>query len=124
VGLVRSIAKAYGVFATGGLELGITRETMDALTTPATSPTAGVRDMVLHTDTLFSLGYMKPFPSFRFGASERAFGTPGLGVSFGFADPDTRTGFAYAPNKLGFYMWDDPREKALRDALAFCLKRL
>jgi len=123
VGLVRSIAKAYGAFATGGRELGITRETLDALMTPAAPPTSGTHDMVLHTDTLFSLGYMKPFPSFRFGVSEKAFGAPGLGVSFGYADPDTRTGFAYAPNKLGFYMWDDPREKALRDALIHCLNR-
>ena len=65
---------------------------------------------------------MKPFPSFRFGASERAFGAPGLGVSFGYVDPDTRTGFAHAPNKLGFYLWNDPREKALRDAILRCLK--
>jgi|SRR5215211_4338787 len=110
VGLVRSIAKAYGVFATGGENLGLTAETMEALTTPAAPPSSGVRDMVLHTDTLFSLGYMKPFPAFNFGASEKAFGTPGLGVSFGYADPDARKGFAYAPNKLGFYLWDDPRE--------------
>lgn len=123
VGLVRSIAKAYGVFATGGRELGISPETLDALTKLAAPPSSGVRDMVLHTDTLFSLGYMKPFPSFRFGASESAFGTPGLGVSFGYADPDARIGFAYAPNKLGFYMWDDPREKALREALDRCLRR-
>jgi CubicO group peptidase (beta-lactamase class C family) len=122
VGLLRSVAKAYGVFATGGREIGISPETMDALTTPAAPPTSGTRDVVLHTDTRFSLGYMKPFPSFRFGTSEKAFGTPGLGVSFGFADPDTRTGFAYAPNRLGFHMWDDPREKALRDALNLCLK--
>ncbi len=122
VGLVRSIAKAYGVFATGGRELDIAEETMDALTTPASAPSLGIRDRVLHTDTLFSLGYMKPFPAFDFGASEKAFGTPGLGVSFGYADPDARVGFAYAPNRLGFYMWDDPREKALREALERCLK--
>jgi CubicO group peptidase (beta-lactamase class C family) len=122
VGLVRSIAKAYGAFATGGRELGITEETMGALTTPTAPPSSGIRDKVLHTDTRFSLGYMKPFPSFRFGTSERAFGTPGLGVSFGYADPDARIGFAYAPNRLGFYMWDDPREKALRNALELCLK--
>jgi CubicO group peptidase (beta-lactamase class C family) len=124
VGLVRSIAKAYDVFATGGHELGITAETLHALTTPAAPPSSGVRDMVLHTDTLFSLGYMKPFPAFNFGASEKAFGTPGLGVSFGYADPDARIGFAYAPNKLGFYLWDDPREMALRDALNRCLGEL
>ena len=121
VGLVRSIARAYGSLATGGGELGIAPEAMETLTRPAEPPSLGTRDAVLHTDTMFSSGYMKPFPSFRFGTSERAFGAPGLGVSFGYADPDTRTGFAYAPNKLGFYTWNDPREKALRDALHRCL---
>jgi CubicO group peptidase (beta-lactamase class C family) len=101
----RSIAKAYGAFAKGARELGITRETLDPLMIPAAPPTSGIRD------------------TFRFGTSEKAFGTPGLGISFGYADPDTRTGFAYAPNKLGFYMWNDPREKALRDALILCLDR-
>lgn len=121
VGLVRSVAKAYGAFATGGRDLGLAGEGLDALTTPATPPSGGVRDKVLHVDTSFSLGYMKPFPSFRFGSSDEAFGTPGLGVSLGYADPDAGVGFAYAPNRLGFYMWDDPREKALRDALDLCL---
>jgi len=121
VGQVRSIAKAYGVFATGGEDLGITPQAMEALTRPAEPPSQGTRDMVLHTDTLFSSGYMKPFPSFRFGTSDKAFGTPGLGVSLGYADPDVGVGFAYAPNRLGFYMWNDPREKALREALDRCL---
>jgi CubicO group peptidase (beta-lactamase class C family) len=124
VGQVRSIAKAYGVLATGGRELGITGETLDALTSPADPPSRGIRDMVLHVDTCFSLGFIKPFPDFGFGTSEKAFGTPGFGISFGFADPDAQVGFAYAPNRMGFYNWDDPREKALRDALIRCLTRL
>ena len=124
VGQVRSIAKAYGELATGGRELGITDETLEALTRPAAPPSLGIRDMVLHVDTSFSLGYIKPFPDFSFGTSERAFGTPGFGISFGFADPDARVGFAYAPNRMGFYNWDDPREKALRDALISCLREL
>jgi CubicO group peptidase (beta-lactamase class C family) len=124
VGQVRSIAKAYGVLATGGKELGITEDTLDALTKPAAPPSGGIRDMVLHVDTSFSLGFLKPFPDFSFGTSKRAFGTPGFGISFGFADPDARVGFAYAPNRMGFYNWDDPREKALRDALIRCLRRL
>jgi len=81
VGQVKSIAKAHGVFATGGEELRITPEAMSALTRPAEPPSPGTRYMVLHTDTLFSSGYMKPFPSFRFS-------TPGCRVSFGYADPD------------------------------------
>lgn len=57
------------------------------------------------------------FPKFRFGSSDRAFGTPGAGGSFGFADPDTRVGFAYAMNKAGFHLYNDPRELALRQAV-------
>jgi CubicO group peptidase (beta-lactamase class C family) len=122
IGQVRSIAKAYGEFAIGGRELGITEETLDALIRPAAPPSQGIRDMVLHVDTSFSLGFIKPFPDFSFGTSEKAFGTPGFGISFGFADPDARVGFAYAPNRMGFHNWDDPREKALRDALIRCLR--
>jgi len=122
VGQVRSIAKAYGEFATGGHKLGITEATLDALVTRAASPARGIRDMVLHVDTFFSLGFIKPFPNFSFGTSEKAYGTPGFGISFGFADPDAQVGFAYAPNRMGFHNWDDPREKALRDALNRCLE--
>jgi CubicO group peptidase (beta-lactamase class C family) len=122
VGQVRSIAKAYGEFAIGGRKLGITEETLDALTKPAAPPSQGLRDMVLHVDTSFSLGFIKPFPNFSFGSSEKAYGTPGFGISFGFADPDAQVGFAYAPNRMGFHNWDDPREKALRDALIRCLR--
>jgi CubicO group peptidase (beta-lactamase class C family) len=71
----------------------------------------------------YSLGYMKPFPGLRFGSSNRAYGTPGMGGSFGFADPDEQVGFAYAPNRSGFYLWDDPREKALRAAFSRCVAR-
>jgi CubicO group peptidase (beta-lactamase class C family) len=60
-------------------------------------------------------------PAWEPGTSEKAYGTPGFGISFGFADPDARVGFAYAPNRMGFHNWDDPREKALRDALIRCL---
>ena len=59
----------------------------------------------------------KPFPTFRFGSSDKAFGHPGAGGSFGFADPDTGIGFAYAMNRSGFHFWNDPRELTLRQAL-------
>ncbi len=65
----------------------------------------------------YSLGFLRPGPTVLFGSSEHAFGAPGAGGSFGFADPDARVGYAYVMNKMNFYLIDDPREKALRDAL-------
>jgi CubicO group peptidase (beta-lactamase class C family) len=122
VGETRAIAKIYSDLATGGRALGLRPETLAALAGPASAPSRGIRDVILHMDTSFSLGFWKPFPAFRFGTAEgTAFGTPGLGGSFGFADPAVGLGFAYAPNRLGFRMWDDPREKTIRDAVYRCL---
>ncbi|MBW2256546.1 MAG: serine hydrolase, partial [Deltaproteobacteria bacterium] len=81
----------------------------------------GDRDLVLKVPTSFSLGYVKPFPFFTFGSDNRAFGTPGMGGSFGFADPAEGLGYAYAPNRLGYYLFDDPRDRLLRDAHYSCL---
>ena len=117
IGDARAVAKAYGCVATGGSELGLTTDTLDALTRSAVAPTGGIKDKVLHVDSVFSLGYCKPVSHFCFGSSDKAFGTPGLGGSFGFADPDTGVGFAYVMNRLGFHLWSDPREIGVRQAL-------
>ncbi len=98
-------------------ELGLTAPTLEALAAPPVGPSQGVSDKVLHVDTAYSLGYSKPTPHFQFGSSEKAFGTPGFGGSFGFADPDTGTGFGYVMNRLGFHLFSDPRELALRKVL-------
>ncbi len=117
-GEVRAVARIYGDLATGGSGLGLAPGTLRALSEPAQPPSEGLRDVVLRVPTMFSLGYLKPFPRFRFGSSaDLAFGTPGAGGSFGFADPDTGIGFAYAMNRFGFRLYDDPRELALRNAL-------
>lgn len=124
IGLVRSIAKAYGVFATGGRELKIRPETIEALAVPAAPPTDGLRDRVLHVDISYSLGFAKPSKLLRFGSSERAFGVPGSGGSFAYADPDLELGYAYAPNRFAYRFFDDPREKALRDAVQRSVSRM
>jgi CubicO group peptidase (beta-lactamase class C family) len=117
-GQVRAIAALYSDALNGGPLLGLTSGTLDELAAPAVDPTEGRRDLVLHVDTRYSLGFWKPFPTFRFGSDDgRAFGCPGAGGSFAFADPATGIGFAYAPNRSGFRIWDDPRELALRDTL-------
>jgi CubicO group peptidase (beta-lactamase class C family) len=121
IGQIRAMAKAYGVFAAGGHELGIDEDTLKALTASPTPPSLGSRDEVLKADMSYSLGFNRPSKAFRFGSGEKCFGTIGAGGSFGFADPQAQLGFAYAPNKMGFHIWDDPREKALRDAVYRCL---
>ena len=117
VGSARAIAAAYGEFATGGKRLGLSPSTLQALSSPAAAPSGGREDVVLGIESLFSLGYVKPFPRFLFGSSAGlAYGTPGGGGSFGFADPDLGVGFAYVMNRTGFRLFDDSREVALRDA--------
>ena len=113
----RSIAKLYGNAATGGSELGLSSAVRDALEGPAVPPTRGHRDKVLQTDTSFSLGFMKPTSKNVFGSTDKAYGTPGAGGSFGFADPNTGVGFGYVMNKLGYHLWSDPRELSLRQAM-------
>ena len=116
IGTARALARLYGALATDGDPLGIDRETLDALAASGTPPTRGRRDVVLGTDTAYSLGFWKPFDGFEFG-SGAAFGAPGAGGSFAFADPDRELGFAYTPNRMGTHVWDDPRELRLRRAV-------
>ena len=115
VGTARAIARAYSAFAEGGRELGITPETFARLTEPP--DIANPIDAVIGVPSYFSLGFLRPGPDVAFGSSSRAFGTPGAGGSFGFADPDAHLGYAYVMNRLGFHLMDDPREKTLRDAV-------
>jgi len=115
VGTARAIARVYSAFAEGGGELGITPETLALVT--ATPSVARPDDEVLGVPSYFSLGFLRPGPTISFGSSARAFGAPGAGGSFAFADPDARLGFAYVMNKLDFHLADDPREKSLRDAV-------
>src|SRR5690606_11881191 len=99
-----------------GAALGLKPETLAALEQPAAPPARGTFDLVLRREMTFSLGYCKPSSAFPFGSSDRAFGTPGAGGSFGFADPDLQLGFAYVMNRMDFYLVADPREAALSRA--------
>jgi CubicO group peptidase (beta-lactamase class C family) len=123
IGQVRGIARAYADLAARGRELGLSDRTMQELTAPPRPPSGRQRDLVLWVHAAYSLGFVRPGGDFRFGVGERSLGHPGAGGSFGFADPEAEVGFAYAPNRLGHHLRDDPREKALRDALYRCLAR-
>lgn len=115
VGTARAIARAYGIFASGGKDLGLRAETLRELMAPPRAPAAGFHDACLLVDAAFSLGFMKPSPLRPFGHWS-SFGAPGTGGSLGFADPHSELGFAYIPNRMGARL-ADPRADALRAAM-------
>jgi CubicO group peptidase (beta-lactamase class C family) len=117
VGTARAIAHAYSVFATGGRELGLRRETLDLLAAPAVPPTRGFYDECMKSHGVqFSLGFMKSSQALPFGSSS-SFGSPGAGGAMGFADPAAGIGYAYVTNRMGTRLSGDPRDVALRHAL-------
>lgn len=117
VGTARSMARIYGEFACGAPRLGISAETISELERLPDNPNNGRKDLVLKENLVFSLGLEKPSDFFRFGSDSRAYGHQGAGGSAGFADPDKRLGFSYVMNRMGVNVANDPREKALRDAI-------
>jgi CubicO group peptidase (beta-lactamase class C family) len=117
VGTARAIAAAYDVFCRGGQELNLTPATFKAISEPSPLPGEGDFDLVLKMPMRYSLGYMKPHGKIRFGSSDRAFGAPGAGGAFAFADPDKAVAFAYVSNRFGLNMLDDPREVNVRNAV-------
>lgn len=120
VGTPRSIAALYGAAATAAPKLPIDAGTLAELAEPVTAPAR--TDVLLRAKRAYALGFSRPVAEHWFGSpGGRSFGTPGLGGSFGFADPDARIGYAYAPNRLGIRLSDDPREVAVRTALYACL---
>ncbi len=118
IGVVRDMAKIYNEFLNSGKRLIIRRETLKALQAPPDPSADGAFDVVLRTKSSFSLGFTKPSvkSGILFGSSGKSFGSYGAGGSFAYADPDAETAYAYAMNKLGFCMRDDPREKYVREA--------
>lgn len=115
VGTARAIARVYSVFAGDGREPGLRQQTLDALKAPAIPPAEGFRDACLNVEVQYSLGFTKPSDAYAFGPPS-AFGAPGAGGSFGFADPEAGIGYGYVPNRMLHYL-EDPRDRALRAAL-------
>jgi CubicO group peptidase (beta-lactamase class C family) len=122
VATARATATLYGAFAAPGGPLGLRPETIGALAAPATPAQAGFYDELFRAPTKFSLGFMKPNELLDFG-TEAAFGAPGAGGSMGFADPAMSLGYGYVTDKMGMELTGDPRDLALRRALAVALGR-
>lgn len=118
-GTARALATVYGDLATGGTRLGMNAKTLSEIERPKEP---GL-DEIFGIESAFRFGFMKPFPILPFGSSSRAYGHTGSGGSFAFADPDTGLGYAYVMNRNGYSLPTDPREIALRDAVAHCTVR-
>jgi len=122
IGTARAIAQLYSTFAEGGAAVDVGAQTIATITAPPRDDLG--KDVVMGVPSYFSLAFLRPGPDRLFGSSPRAFGAPGAGGSFAFADPDARLGYAYVMNKMDFYMLDDPREKPLRDAVYRAISQL
>jgi CubicO group peptidase (beta-lactamase class C family) len=116
VGTARAIAHAYGAFAARDAALGLRQGTLDLLAAPAVPPAHGFYDECMKSEARFSLGFMKPSPVLPFG-SPSAFGSPGAGGAFGYADPAAGIGYGYVTSQMGTTLTGDPRDVALRMAL-------
>lgn len=117
VATARGIAHAYGVFASGGHQLELRRDTLELLAAAPVPPSSGVfYDDFFRGDVRFSLGFFKPGGAWQFG-SARSFGAPGSGGSLGYADPDAGIGYGYVTSQMGTVLTGDPRDVALREAL-------
>jgi CubicO group peptidase (beta-lactamase class C family) len=116
VGTARAIARAYGAFATGGAELKLKPETLQALAAPPVPAQFGFFDDCLKSETRYLLGFIKPGPGGPFGHAG-SYGMPGAGGSFGYADPQAGIGYGYVTNRMGVTLPFDPRDVALREAI-------
>jgi CubicO group peptidase (beta-lactamase class C family) len=111
----RAVARIYGALACGGALDGV-RVVQAGTLAEATAEASAGRDAVLRRTTRFGLGFQLNRAERPLGPSPRSFGHFGVGGALGFADPDARLGFAYAMNLPG-PRWQDPRNRALVDAL-------
>lgn len=81
----RSVAKAFGGFATGGQKLGIIDSVYNELVEMPEPPINGIRDLILQLDMRYSMGFFKPSPNFNPGLSDSSFGSIGSGGSIGIS---------------------------------------
>ncbi len=123
VGTARAMARAYGVFAAGGGELGLKRETLEALAAPAVPPSRGNFDICMRGEVEYALGFMKSNKGISFGRPG-SYGAPGVGGSMGYADPAAGIGYGYVTDRMGVKIDGDPRDVALREALYSVLAKM
>lgn len=109
----RGVARFYAGILAGEV---LAEETVAALTQIRSDGP----DLVLDRPSRFGAGFQLPQPERPFGTGPRAFGHFGAGGGLGFADPDAGVAFGYVIAEMG-PRWQNPRNRALLDALSGCL---
>ncbi len=113
----RGLAAMYQPLAGGGAPL-VSEGTVRQMAAVASAGT----DAVILLPTRWTQGFVKAVDNRRFGPgqsviyAEEAFGHPGIGGSFGFADPRARMSFGYVMNKHGGGAGLGDRGQSLIDA--------
>jgi CubicO group peptidase (beta-lactamase class C family) len=119
-GTARAVAALYGIFAGRGAYGG--RRVLSAEAAERVRQGQGsCRDIVLGAgfdhETEIGLGLWLSGPNGSYGPNPRAFGHDGFGGSCGLADPEAGVSLGYVMNRMGPHIADDPRKRALVDAL-------
>jgi len=116
----KSLARAYGLLASGGTLDGINYLSRHSIGQFSSTARKGY-DLVLDRQVDRALGYLRNLDGQEFGPPPNAFGHNGLGGSTAFADPDARVGFGFVMNGLDLSPNSAARGLRLSRALYACL---
>jgi CubicO group peptidase (beta-lactamase class C family) len=117
----RDLAKLFHEMAIHSPNLGINENTFKLIETQSNGSNFNKKDMVLSKVLNYNLGFNKPTSFFKFGVNERSYGHQGAGGSVIICDPESKLSFSYVMNKMGTNVANDPREKALYEAVMSCI---
>jgi CubicO group peptidase (beta-lactamase class C family) len=112
----RAVARIYCALAAGGTIDGVSLLAPGTVALAASEVSSGP-DALLDRPSRFGLGFQLTQPERPLGPSPNAYGHFGAGGALGFADPDAGLAFAYTPNQGYGPRWQNPRNRALIDAL-------
>jgi CubicO group peptidase (beta-lactamase class C family) len=112
----RAVASIYSALGGTGSS-GLVRVLAPATLAAATSEASCGQDAVLERPSRFGLGFQLTQPERPLGPSPNTYGHFGAGGSLGFADPDAALSFGYTPNHGLGPRWQNPRNRALLEAL-------
>jgi CubicO group peptidase (beta-lactamase class C family) len=122
IATARGLARLYAPLSMGGVIDDVRLVGEAGLSAMATIRSAADIDLVLRLSTTFTLGFSNCWGARRLGQGEHviigqnAFGTPGMGGSIGFADPQAGLAFGYVMNRHGAGVGLNDRGQSLVDS--------